>query len=198
MFLDPNLLTFEDRRFLNVRPWKTLQVGDLDIYLSPKCATNTLRYIAYLHAGGKEEVSDIRDSTYDVLKLTSSSILTYASERKNAKKLCVKRDPVERVLSALVWYNWKYNQKETIDTILEMIPDDIHFWPQTCFYGDPQKYDYIVNLNEIISTINNHLNTSYSLDIHKGQTELIKPTLDDDQRTKLKHLYKVDYENGYC
>jgi hypothetical protein len=195
-------------RQANVRVNKTIQIGNLDFYLCPKCATNTIRYAKYKYDGGEQEVSDFRsvDNSYDILKIGDSSILGYAPERKDSIKVAVKKDPLERFISSLAWFNYKYEYNETVDSVINGLQkaindntylSDIHFWTQSYFYGDPEKLDYIIYPSEITNLIKT--NTGVDLgEIHKGQTLLPYVDLTDNQKEQLKEMYRSDYENGYC
>ena len=46
-FLTNNNFTSVKDHQTNVQPYKALQIGPIDFYLCPKCATNTLRYASY-------------------------------------------------------------------------------------------------------------------------------------------------------
>ena len=208
MYLDPSSINYnfefkqkqvesgQKKAITVIRPYKAVQIENLDFYLAPKCATNTIRYMSYLYNGGEESVSDNRDDTYDKLKMIGTNV-TYDNERKDSIKICVKRDPIDRFISSLVWYNRKRNLNESIKNVIESVPDDIHFWPQTCFYGDPKKYDHIITMDKIISLINTLLGSDYS-EVNKGQNPGERPTLTSIQLSAVKEMYRADYENGYC
>jgi len=190
----------------NLKTYKALQIGNIDIYLCPKCGTNSARYASYKFNNGELEVPNIRDLTsldYDVLKMGPSSILNYKEERSDSIKVAIKRDPLERFISALAWYNYKYGdikktvQKETVDLALLKTPNDIHFFPQSAFYGDDiSKYDHVIYPSELRNLILEI--TSVDLGpLHKGQTTLEYEVPTEEQITMIKKLYQMDYENGY-
>lgn len=190
----------------NLKTYKALQIGNIDIYLCPKCGTNSARYASYKFNNGELEVPNVRDLTrldYDVLKMGPSSILNYKKERSDSIKVVIKRNPVERFISALAWYNYKYGdikktvQKETVDLVLLKTPNDIHFFPQSAFYGDDiSKYDHVIYPSELRNLILEI--TSVDLGpLHKGQTTLEYEVPTEEQITMIKKLYHMDYENGY-
>lgn len=194
-------------RKCNVKPNKAIQIGNLDIYLCPKCATNTVRYASYKFDGGDLDIPDVRDLTksdYNILSMGTNSILNYHEERSDSIKVAIKRDPVKRFVSSHAWYNYKYGdiektvQKETVDLCLLSIPDDIHFFPQTIFYGDdPAKYDHIIYIDDLRQLI--YKETKFDIGtIHKGKADLVYETLNEEQEMKVRKLYKMDYDNGYC
>jgi len=45
----------------NARPDKAIPIENIDFYLCPKCATNTIRYCQYVYSGGTKNISDFRD-----------------------------------------------------------------------------------------------------------------------------------------
>lgn len=186
-----------DGRLTNCRPSKSVQIGNLDFLLAPKCATNTIRYASYIYNGGTATVNDIRDDSYDVLKLGNKSIIPYLEHRDNALKIAIKRDPVERFISAISWYNGKYNENVSVDQCIEEIPDDIHFWPQTCFYGLPSQFNHIITADTISTLIKNITDKDLGV-LHKGKSEYPRPVLTDSQIASVKEMYTADYVNGYC
>ena len=77
------------------------------------------------------------------------------------------------------------------------IPDDIHFYPQTEFYGDPTKYDLMIRPNQIVDLLKQHGLADYD-DLHYGKTRMEYAKLTDSQIDIVKDMYEVDYKNGYC
>lgn len=208
MSIDLKSLGYLDllNRKCNVKPNKAIQMGNLDIYLCPKCATNTVRYASYKFDGGDQDIPDVRDLTksdYNILSMGPDSILNYKEERSDSIKVAIKRDPVKRFVSALAWYNYKYGdiektvEKETVDLALLKTPDDIHFFPQTIFYGDdPSKYDHIIYIDDLRNLIYKETQVDVGI-IHKGKADLVYETLSEEQKIKVMKLYKMDYDNGY-
>jgi|TARA_B100000035_G_C20954794_1_gene533678 hypothetical protein len=184
----------------NVEIDKTIQIGNLDFYLCPKCATNTIRYASYRynHLDSTVVLPEYRKGTndYDIIRLTSSKI-TYEKERSDSIKVVVTRDPVERFVSAVAWYNFRYDCDLDIDYIIKQIPsNDIHFYPQSEFYGDPKKYDLIIRPDKIRKTILE--NTSVDMgEIHLGKNPATYEKADEKQIEIIKEIYKDDYANGY-
>ena len=195
----------------NVQPYKALQIGPIDFYLCPKCATNTLRYASYKynHLDSSLVLPEYRKGSndYDMLKLTNSEI-TYQKERSNSIKVAVCRDPVERFESAVAWYNFRnksmpnvnvYHRDDKhrdINMVLQKIPFDIHFYPQTEFYGDPTKYDLIIRPDKIRSTIRENAGVDFG-NLHVGKNPNDYEKANDEQVKIIKEIYKEDYMNGY-
>ena len=180
---------------------KAIQIGPIDFYLCPKCATNTIRYASYIHNTGdkKNELSEYReDGGDDFLKLKNKEI-SYLKERSDSIKVVVIRDPVERFVSAHAWHNYRYEISIEIEEFIGdmKIPNDIHFYPQTEFYGDPTKYDLMIRPNQIVDLLKEHGLADYD-DLHYGKTRMEYAKLTDSQIDKVKDMYEVDYKNGYC
>jgi hypothetical protein len=190
----------------NLKTYKALQIGNIDIYLCPKCGTNSARYASYKFNNGELEVPNIRDLTrsdYDVLKMGPFSVLNYKEERSDSIKVAIKRDPLERFISAFSWYNHKYGDiqkiiiKKSLDDTIISTPDDVHYLPQSAFYGDDiSKYDHVIYPSELRNLILEI--TSVDLGpLHKGQTTLEYEVPTEEQIIMIKKLYQMDYENGY-
>ena len=189
---------------------KAIQIGPIDFYLCPKCATNTLRYASYAHnTGDKREISEYREDGGDSFLKLKNKKISYLKERSDSIKVAVIRDPVERFVSAHAWHNYKYfsaraarlKRKFSIEIeefIGDMkIPNDIHFYPQTEFYGDPTKYDLMIRPNQIVDLLKEHGLADYD-DLHYGKTRIEYAKLTDSQIDIVKDMYEVDYKNGYC
>lgn len=190
----------------NLKTYKALQIGNIDIYLCPKCGTNSARYASYKFNNGELELPNIRDLTrsdYDVLRMGPSSVLNYKEERSDSIKVAIKRDPLERFISAFSWYNHKYGDiqkiiiKKSLDDTIISPPDDVHYLPQSAFYGDDiSKYDHVIYPSELRNLILEI--TSVDLgSLHKGQTTLEHEVPTEEQIIMIKKLYQMDYENGY-
>ena len=190
----------------NLKTYKALQIGNIDIYLCPKCGTNSARYASYKFNNGELELPNIRDLTrsdYDVLRMGPSSVLNYKEERSDSIKVAIKRDPLERFISAFSWYNHKYGDiqkiiiKKSLDDTIISPPDDVHYLPQSAFYGDDiSKYDHVIYPSELRNLILEI--TSVDLgSLHKGQTTLEYEVPTEEQIIMIKKLYQMDYENGY-
>ena len=180
---------------------KAIQIGPLDFYLCPKCATNTIRYASYIHNTGdkKIELSEYReDGGDDFLKLKNKKI-SYLKERSDSIKVVVIRDPVERFVSAHAWHNYRFGITVNIEDLINdyYIPYDIHFYPQTEFYGNPTKYDLMIRPDQIVNLLKEHGLADYA-DLHQGKTKMEYAKLTDSQIDKVKDMYEVDYKNGYC
>lgn len=190
----------------NLKTYKALQIGNIDIYLCPKCGTNSARYASYKFNNGELEVPNIRDLTrsdYDVLRMGPFSVLNYKEERSDSIKIAIKRDPLERFISAFSWYNHKYGDiqkiitKKSLDDTIISPPNDVHYLPQSAFYGDDiSKYDHVIYPSELRNLILEI--TSVDLGpLHKGQTTLEYEVPTEEQIIMIKKLYQMDYENGY-
>ena len=184
----------------NVKPQKAINIGNLDFYLCPKCGTNTIRYAQYVYNGGTETISDHRDDSYSLISLNKNNV-EYIDERDSAIKIAVKRDPVERFISALRWHNHKHDVNLSVEDVFadntahNMSP---HFIPQSHFYGNnPEKYDHIIYIHEVTNMILTATGKDVGT-IHKGQQLAPVITLTDEEKERVKNHYVVDYEAGYC
>ena len=190
----------------NARPDKAIPIENIDFYLCPKCATNTIRYCQYVYNGGTKNISDFRDDNtstgairgYKLLHLQHGEI-KYNKERTDSIKVAVVRDPVERFTSSLQWINYKYNLSLTLEQALEQSEKDIHLLTQSHFYGnDSSKYDYIINPNEITSLIKKITGRDLGV-VHKGRNPRpISFSISKEISNLISSHYKVDYDNGYC
>jgi len=193
----------------NANKNKAIPVGNLDFYLCPKNATNTIRYCSYLFNGGKKEISDYRNesistgamSGYKILQLgnKANSKIEYNNERTDSIKIAVIRDPLDRFISALQWVNYKYKLNLTLEEAVNKVPNDIHFYPQFHYYGEQaSKYDHLIYANNITSLIF-QLTGKDMGNIHKGKNP--KPVayeITKDIEFKINSLYKKDFDLGYC
>ena len=184
----------------NVKPQKAINIGNLDFYLCPKCGTNTIRYAQYVYNGGTETISDHRDDSYSLVSLNRDNV-EYIDERATAIKIAVKRDPVERFISALRWHNHKHDLNLSVEDVLSdnTVPEQSpHFIPQSYFYGNnPEKYDHIIYMHEVTNMILTLTGKDVGT-IHKGQQLAAAITITSQQQKLIKNHYAVDYENGYC
>ncbi len=179
---------------------KAIQIGPIDFYLCPKCATNTLRYASYVHnTGDKREISGYREDGSDSFLKLKNKEISYLKERSDSIKVVVIRDPVERFVSAHAWHNYRYDLSVKVEDFIgeNKIPNDIHFYPQTEFYGDPTKYDLMIRPNQIVDLLKEHGLADYD-DLHYGKTRMEYAKLTDSQIDIVKDMYEIDYKNGYC
>ena len=190
----------------NARPDKVIPIDNLDFYLCPKNATNTIRYCQYLFNGGTKEIPDFRNEVtstgaglgYLLLHLVKGEV-TYIPERENSIKIAVVRDPVDRFTSAIRWINFKYDENLTVESALSRSDEDIHLWPQYMFYGEwSKKYDHIIYPEDITSTIKKLTGKDLG-DVHKGRNPYPKNFyITSEQTDKICKHYKKDIELGYA
>ena len=190
----------------NARPDKAIPIENIDFYICPKNATNTIRYCQYIYNGGTKEISDFRNEItstgagrgYRLLHLVNGEI-SYNTERTDSIKVAVVRDPLERFVSALQWINYKHGLSLSLEEASTNIPQDIHFYSQTHYYGsNSSKYDHIISPNEITSLIESITGRDLG-SIHKGRNP--KPTaykITKDISNRISTYYREDYNNGYC
>lgn len=190
----------------NARQNKAIPIGNLDFYICPKNATNTIRYCQYIFNGGTKQIPDFRNEVtskgaglgYSLLHLVKGKV-EYNIERADSIKVAVVRDPLDRFVSALQWINYKHNLDLTLEEASINVPKDVHFYTQTYFYGsDPTKFDHIISPNEITTLIKNITGKDLG-SVHKGRNpnpELYEITKDISNR--ITTYYRDDFNNGYC
>ena len=180
---------------------KAIQIGPIDFYLCPKCATNTIRYASYIHNTGdkKNELSEYREDGGDSFLKLKNKKISYLKERSDSIKVVVIRDPVERFVSAHAWHNYRFGTNYEVEEFIGdmKIPNDIHFYPQTEFYGDPTKYDLMIRPDQIVDLLKQHGLADYD-DLHYGKTKMEYVKLTNSQTDTVKDMYEADYKNGYC
>jgi hypothetical protein len=76
-----------------------------------------------------------------------------------------------------------------------------HFIPQTFHYGnDISYYDYVFDVSEINTSLKTYLESKWKIElplIHCRNQKDSKITLTEEQKEKVKNIYKEDYENGW-
>lgn len=145
--------------------------------------------------------------------------------RKNSIRFVIKRDPVKRFLSAIDYLQTQKIVKLTnrdypatgfssldraVSAMERGVLMNVHLLPQTYFYGnDPNKYDHIYDINNIndallhikeICNYNMKRMKKYPVaDLHKNKSiKSLSLELTDDLEEKIKKVYKIDYDNGWC
>ena len=145
--------------------------------------------------------------------------------RYGTERICVKRDPVKRFISAVSYLdqiklqsNHIANKKQYID-LSEVTSDDIdhiiqalkdhklrdeHFFSQSYFLGDKNQYDRIYDITEVNKLLE-YLDSKVTMRVPvkglwknktKGTAKRIELT--KDQEIEVVKLYARDYANGWC
>ena len=130
--------------------------------------------------------------------------------RKDSYRIAVKRDPIERVLSAA-----KYILKNrlnifnpSIDMIEELLKNSVfetdqHFLPQTFWMGIPDLYNKVYSIHQVEDMIE-YLQDDYVWlgeikDTHKNisNPKIKVKDLSDSTIERWMNIYKIDYDNGW-
>lgn len=132
--------------------------------------------------------------------------------RKNSYKIGIKRDPIDRALSAAKHvYKTRLNitnpSLEQIEELLNVASPTIdrHFLSQTFLMGgNVNIYDKIYdlqNLNFLIEWLENNYNYPHSIQekIYNSSPKGINVSdLSEKTTKKLFKIYEIDYDNGWC
>jgi hypothetical protein len=147
--------------------------------------------------------------------------------RRGSYRIAVKRDPVERFVSAVSYLNnvklsstyaahkksyidlSKINKDDTnsiIDALDNQTLRDEHFFSQTYFMGHPDNYDKVYDITEISQLLSwleekvSNLNPIPFTHIWENKTKGTdqRIQLTDEQTTRIIKLYAKDYDNGWC
>lgn len=132
-------------------------------------------------------------------------------------RIAVKRDPIDRFLSALNWDydHWGkgeyYNTVKCpgdIDSVLEkngwfdfMFANNKHYFPQTFYLKSSKDYDLIFdvqNLSHLVKWINEQYATDLSVPwVNSSGKYFTKDMLSEKHILMIQDRYSVDYNNGW-
>ena len=83
-----------------------------------------------------------------------------------------------------------------------------HFFTQTDYYNDINQYDYVYDLNDFPKAMSHIIslageknipNSEYWIHVHENKSvNKFSSQLTDDLAERIKILYRVDYDNGWC
>lgn len=200
--------------------------NDFTIYESPKSGGTTLRlWIHYLQT--RDQVPD-RDQTYYAgNKATLESmrkvgyVSSFFSPSTTGRNICLKRDPVARFVSC---YQDKVIRENRLRRMsLDVFLDDFdrvlerdratmndkvtpylkyHFAPQTMQLGTSRSYyDEIYDTSELSTRVKPVLENLWNLrlpEVHARNQAGAKLKLTEDQIHRVKEIYAIDYETGWC
>jgi hypothetical protein len=180
-------------------------------------------YVKYSPRAGSQSLKSLlidilfpeNDFHFDDQKRILQKIVVSGYEAK--VKIAVKRDPVDRFLSAL---NWDYEHwgkgeykgtsfcPDDIDLVLEkngwfdfMFENNKHYFPQTFYLKNPYDYDLIFDIQKLsflVQWLNEQYNTDFSVPwVNSTKKHFTKNMLTDKHVQIIKDKYSVDYENGW-
>lgn len=143
--------------------------------------------------------------------------------REGSARFAVKRDPVRRFVSAVEYLQERgpltqkrcerdYTHYKKVSDLLDDMEDnkifEIHLMPQTHFMRERCKYDHIYDIVDMVhmfremsrrlgipwsSSMNPRLNT-----MKRPESKRITNDLSPTDIVRIKSLYRIDYENGWC
>ena len=135
---------------------------------------------------------------------------------ENRLKIAVKRDPVDRFISALNFdhFIWGYGKFEktmrcpnTMDEVFQsgwfdfMFKHNKHYFPQTFYLGESKDYDLVFDINSLknlVQFLNQIYDSDYSIpNINSSVKYFRKEMLSQQQLELVKERYNLDYHNGW-
>ena len=196
--------------------WKQDWIYDTSLYFpegilikySPRTASQSLKLL----------ITDILLSNSDLNFLRKKRMIQNIKIHYTCVvKIAVKRDPVDRFISAL---NFDYNHwghgkfantmkcPNNINEVFEsgwfnyMFENNKHYFPQTFYLQESKDYDLIFDINNLDNLVL-FLNSTYFSDykiskINSSFTHFRKEMLTKEQLSIIKSKYVLDYENGWC
>lgn len=208
---------------------------DLDFRICPKNATTSIKKVIEYSIEDKcwnDLMPRLSSSLLLKNQLKTARVLSVNTHmdymnipfRRNSFKVAIKRDPVERFISAVTYmqkqipdnvYKVTRLLSETVDyrklTLEEILTgveegriNDIHLVPQFYYFGKYNQYDKVYSLNEtgdFIKFLINYKphpvlnNNKRYLNIHLNRTT---PTeISSSLEKRIKKLYERDYDEGW-
>lgn len=158
--------------------------NNVDIRLCAKNGCSSLKYVWFVLSGRSDrEIRKramagwkIRRLEYEKYLAADEIDLTshHFQFRKGSRRVAIKRDPIERALSAIkylyehFYFQHKFDEENkltllptpTIEDIIDTIDkmhtlDDTHFFTQHYYMGYPEDYDIILPVSKLDSFIDN-------------------------------------------
>jgi hypothetical protein len=197
---------------------------DFAFYISPKTGGTTIRsWLVY----SETETLEVVDSGNGYLEQNGigyqliENMGYYFKKFKEVNspiKACVKRDPVSRFLSC---YTDKVLREGVINASIDDLLNDWsrlksgrqdplnpgtyylenHFLPQSYYLGENKDYyDFVFDVKETSTKIKSFLEEKLDIELPELHTrkQSKKPEVTEEQVEKIKEIYAVDYENGWC
>jgi hypothetical protein len=180
----------------------------IHVKYSPRTASQSLKLL----------LINILFPNSDLDFLTQKRILQTISipNYKSNLKIAIKRDPVDRFISALNfdYSHWGYGNFQntmkcpnTMDEVFQsgwfdfMFKHNKHYFPQTFYVGESKDYDLIFDINDL-SNLVEFLNQIYASDcsvskINSSVKFFQKEMLSEQQLELVKERYNLDYDNGW-
>lgn len=198
--------------------------NNVDVRLCHKNGNTTLKSIwGQLNYGIENHhlIIPNREQSYENNKLKGNIDNNRYGFRKDSYRIAVKRDPIERALSAVkeVIGATFYIHDPSIDMVEEfflnfdlntekyILSNDIgfnyHFLSQSWGMGKPSDYDKVYDiqdLDKLIKWLEEDYNYPYKITnryVNKAKSELKVSDLSQQVIDKLYKTYEIDYKNGW-
>jgi len=212
--------------------------NNIDFRCCAKNACSTFKFVWFVLAGREDREIRRRVSAglkirrteyYNQLDLDNIDPRSYQFQfRKNSTRVAVKRDPIERIVSAVNYMykqfhiyddmniKWNVFPKPSLEEFLDTINsvewmDDTHFFPQHYYMGVPEDYDIVLSMSEVDSYVDflienrdpyKNINLKwFDGGVKKNRSSNINFTIDDLPKSlydRIYHMYKTDYKLGWC
>ncbi len=185
---------------MNFDKTKSFWIGnDLDYYIIPKNGCSSVRHMMLQTIKDVPDLNDYYDSDYNIINFKTKLFQYYNPVRSKAVKFAVKRNPIDRFISAysdIVLFRKKENL--SIEEILQGNYKDKHFNTQTYFAGSADTYDHIFDvteMNKVAELISDYTNINIRVQhIRKTKNKI---RLHHSQIRMVEEFYKEDYKNGW-
>lgn len=186
--------------------------NDIDIRLCPKNANTSLKYIySQLHYNEDSPMTFTkRMHVYERMLSENKIDDTEYLFRRDSDRIAIKRNPVDRALSAAKYILLTRMKLDNppISLVEEVLTNinfevDHHLLPQSYWMGNSSLYDKVYDIKEFGDLIryieDNFIWFGFLKDIHKNMSpnKLKVSDLSSSVINKLKKIYEVDYDNGW-
>lgn len=190
----------------------------LAFYPCPKNANSSTKLFLIKHLGLENKYSFIADKiprykqTSDMfLKKNKINVVNFLPNKQSFQKIntnqkcCIIRDPVSRFISAyknrILYHKDLDFSNHSIDLIIEKLEnklfENLHFLPQSFFFGNDLSYFTIIGEINKINIFANKINNFFGkvINFPKIQTggNKILLKLNNSQIKKIKKIYSKDY-----
>ena len=192
----------------------------IDYTMCAKNASTTLCnfYLKHKHnkPPGQLWMEDKRDMWRKQVELKTIDPHSVYLFRKKSHKICVKRDPIQRALSAVLYIHKIHDihqnpkdvsllYKEVISCLDNFeIEDNHHFYTQSRYMGVVDQYDRIYDMHEVPQMLNDiqkisgkFIDYDYVKRYNISPKQITVDDLPDDIIQRIKTLYEEDYDNGW-
>ena len=189
--------------------------NNIDVRICPKNAMSTIKNVAHLlnidHHDNKTT-----PAIWRVMNVIEKCDRINPPFRKGTTRYAIKRDPLERFLSAYRFLKMHHGVAMSIDETLDKLETgehkyEPHYMSQSFFMGYPEDYDKVYDIKDTITllhilyknreesteivpedlVVNLHVNMTHDQK-HLGGFEL-----EDEQINRVKTLYETDYRRGW-